>query len=82
MPSIRSRISKWGNSQAVRIPKPVLEQAGMRLGEVLEIRVEAGRIILEAPNSAPTLEFLVAQISPENRHRELDWGKPLGREVW
>jgi antitoxin MazE len=73
---------KWGNSQAVRIPKRVLDQARLREGEELEIRVEAGRITLEPVNSELTLESLVAQITPGNQHHELDWGKPAGREVW
>jgi len=47
-----------------------------------EIRVEAGGITLEPLNSELTLDSLVAQITPENQHHELDWGKPVGKEVW
>jgi len=82
MPAIRSRIVKWGNSQAVRLPKKVLDQARLREGEELEIRAEDGRITLESLNSKLTLESLVAQITPKNQHHELDWGKPVGKEVW
>lgn len=82
MAAVRSQIVKWGNSQAVRIPKRVLERARLHVGEELEIRVEAGRITLEPLNSQLTLESLVAQITPENQHHELDWGRPVGREVW
>ena len=28
------------------------------------------------------IEELVEQITPENRHKEVDWGKPVGKEVW
>jgi len=59
-----------------------LDQARLREGEELEIRVEAGRITLEPLDCGLTLESLVAQITPENQHHELDWGKPVGREVW
>ena len=82
MPAIRSRIVKWGNSQAIRIPKRILDQARLREGEELEIRVEAGCITLEPLNPELTLESLVARITPENQHHELDWGQPVGREVW
>ena len=82
MPAVRSRIVKWGNSQAVRIPKKVLDQARLMEGEELAIRVEAGRITLESLNSKLTLKSLVAQITPENQHHELDWGKGVGKEVW
>ena len=36
MPAVRVQLVKWGNSQAVRIPKTVLEQAHMREGDELE----------------------------------------------
>ncbi|WP_449280307.1 AbrB/MazE/SpoVT family DNA-binding domain-containing protein [Lentibacillus salinarum] len=29
----------------------------------------------------PTLEDLLAQITPENQHGEVDWGKPQGNEI-
>jgi len=54
---IRARIIKIGNSQGVRIPKPVLEQAGLR-GEV-EIEVQAGRIVLK-PAAAPRAGWAAA----------------------
>jgi antitoxin MazE len=81
MPAIRSRIVRWGHSQAVRIPKQILDEARLREGEELEIRVEAA-CILESLKSKVTLESLVAQISPESQHHELGWGKPVGKEVW
>ncbi len=82
MPAVRTQLVKWGNSKAVRIPKAVLEQAHMREGDELEIQVQEGRITLEPLKAKLTLESLVAGITPENRHEEQDWGKPVGREVW
>lgn len=34
-----TRLARWGNSQAVRLPKSVLEQSGVALGDELEARV-------------------------------------------
>ncbi len=82
MPAVRAQLVKWGNSQAVRIPKTVLEQAHMQEGEELEIRVEEGRITIAPLNAKLTLESLVAGISPKNRYAEQDWGKPAGKEIW
>jgi antitoxin MazE len=82
MPAVRAQLVKWGNSQAVRIPKTVLEQAHMQEGEELEIRVEEGRITIEPLNAKLTLEILVAGITPENRYAEQHWGKPAGNEIW
>ena len=82
MSAVRAQLVKWGNSQAVRIPKTVLEQAHMQEGEELEIRVEEGRISIKPLNQKLTLESLVAGITLENRYEEQDWGKPAGKEIW
>jgi antitoxin MazE len=82
MGTVKVQVVKWGNSHAVRLPKVVLEQAEMRDGDQLEIRVEKGRIALEPATPKLTLRDLVARITPKNRHGEQDWGKPVGREVW
>jgi antitoxin MazE len=82
MPAVRAQLVKWGNSKAVRIPKTVLEQAGLQEGEELEIRVQEGLITIEPLSRKLTLESLVAGITPENRYEETDWGKAVGKEVW
>lgn len=82
MPIIRAQLVKWGNSQAVRIPKIVLEQTRLQEGDDLEIQVHEGRITIEPLSPRLTLESLVAGITPRNRHPEQDWSKAAGREVW
>jgi len=82
MPAVRAQLVKWGNSQAVRIPKTVLEQARLQEGDELEIQVQEGRITLESPSPKLTLESLVAGITRKNRHPEQSWSKPVGKEVW
>jgi len=78
----RVQVVKWGNSQAVRLPKAVLEQARVHEGDELTVRVEDGRIALEPVTPAPTLEHLIAGITPQNLHKEQVWGKPVGHEKW
>ncbi len=82
MAGAKAQLVKWGNSQAVRIPRSILDQCNLREGEELEIRVENGYIWLEPLNRQPTLEALVKRITSENRHGEQDWGRPVGNEVW
>jgi antitoxin MazE len=81
MPAVKAQLVKWGNSQAVRLPKSILEAAQLTEGDQLEITVENGQIVLQ-PETRPTLESLVSKITPQNRHREQDWGRPAGNEVW
>ena len=78
----RVQVVRWGNSKAVRLPKEILKQARLREGDELTVRVENGRIALEPTEPEITLEKLVAGITPRNRHREQDWGRPIGHEVW
>jgi|SRR5579884_392149 len=78
---IKSQIVKWGNSLAVRIPKSVSEAAVMKEGDAIVIKAAKGRIELQHAERIPTLEQLVAQITPKNRYDETDWGDARGRET-
>ncbi len=76
----KAQVVKWGNSLAVRIPKTVAEQARLQEGDPILIEALDGRVELRPTERIPTLEELVAQITPENRYGELDWGPPVGKE--
>jgi antitoxin MazE len=78
MPS--TQVVKWGNSLAVRIPKGVAEKARMQEGDAVVIKAANGRIELRRAQRIPTLEELVAQITPENRYSETDSGPNVGQE--
>jgi antitoxin MazE len=77
----KAQVVKWGNSLAVRIPKAVAEQVRLKQGDAIVIEALDGRVELRPAERVPTLEELVAQITPENRHKELDWGPPVGKEI-
>jgi len=75
------QIVKWGNSLAVRIPKPVAEEAGVREGDPITIEAADGRIHLRRRRQrVPTLHELVAQITKKNRYREVETGPGRGKE--
>jgi len=80
--SMRAQIVGWGNSPAIRIPRAMLNALQIREGDEVELMVEDGRLIARPVHPKLTLESLVAAITPENCHEELDWGKPVGNEVW
>lgn len=79
---MRSRISKWGNSLAVRLPKPFADELGLVDGAEVELTLESGRLVLTAAGREYALEELVERITAENRPQESDWGRPRGREGW
>jgi len=78
-----TRIQKWGNSLALRIPKPMADEMQLDQNSAVEIRHEKGQIII-TPVLKPafTLEQLLDQVNKENMHAEIDAGEPLGNEVW
>jgi antitoxin MazE len=78
------RISKWGNSSAIRIPKAVMKDLGLSLGQNVKLTVEGDRIILE-PVRKPkiTLAWIIAEtkrLGPENEPETVDWGPDRGSE--
>ncbi|MBU0464166.1 MAG: AbrB/MazE/SpoVT family DNA-binding domain-containing protein [Proteobacteria bacterium] len=82
---MHTKIQKWGNSQGLRLAKNVIEDACLGVGDEVDVTVQNG-IIVVAPirkiRGRYRLEDLVAQI-PEDYHAgEVDWGEPVGKEVW
>jgi antitoxin MazE len=76
-------VAKWGNAPAIRIPKSVMQKANLHAGDTVDFEVEApGVIVVRAARIQPTLEDLVAGITPKNRHAETDWGRQTGNELW
>lgn len=79
----QATISKWGNSLAIRIPQGVLKLAQLTEGDALNVELQQdGSILLRSPKKKYKLDDLVSQITKENRHSEVDWGKPVGKEAW
>ena len=77
------QVMEWGNSQGVRIPKEILQNAGIALNEVLDVTVSNGTIMLAKKFKHKTLEERAAEYGGKlNLDGEYDWGKPVGREVW
>lgn len=80
---MKTRIQKWGNSLALRIPKPFAEEARLVEDSTVDVTVRNGKLVVVAVEEPDeTLESLVAQITAENRHCETDTGRPVGSEIW
>jgi antitoxin MazE len=73
-------IKKWGNSPALRIPNAVMQAVQLKLDQTVDMRVENGKIIIEPQPDNYRLEDLLAGITEENRHAEIDLGSAQGRE--
>ncbi len=76
-----ARVSKWGNSLAIRIPRDVAKQAKLSEGDSVALALDGnGAIMLLPTRRRSALSELVSQINPKNRHRETDWGRVAGDE--
>lgn len=80
-----TKIQKWGNSQGLRLPKRVLEDARISVGDDIDVTTRDGVIII-APvrrvRGKRNLQELVSRIPKNYETAEIDWGEPVGREVW
>ncbi len=80
---MQSRIQRWGNSLAVRIPKAFAQDIGLQEDSSVEISVSGADLVISpAKPRSFTLEQLLQGITDENLHEEMATGPALGKEVW
>jgi len=80
---MQSRIQKWGNSLALRIPKPFAREIGLSRGTPVDMLLKDGKLIVTpAPKPHMILEQLLEQFTENNIHREIDTGSATGKEAW
>jgi antitoxin MazE len=79
---MRSFVKKWGNSASVRIPSGIMESARLGVDEPVDIREEDGRIIIEPiRRNEFDIDQLLAGITSDNIHSEIDFGVSKGKEL-
>lgn len=80
-----TKVQKWGNSQGLRLAKHLLAEAGIAVGDDVEVTARDG-VIVVAPvrraRSKRSLVDLVSRIPKGYKGEETDWGKPVGEEAW
>jgi len=80
---VKVTIKKWGNSASVRIPASVMVAAHLSLDQTVDVREESGRVVVEPVDETDfDIDRLVAGITDDNRHEAVDFGRPMGREIW
>ena len=80
-----TKIQKWGNSQGLRLPKHLLEDARLSIGDDVNVMINNGLIVIAPVRSIRgklSLEELVSRIPKDYKAEEIDWGEPAGGEVW
>jgi antitoxin MazE len=80
---MRVQVQKWGNSLALRIPKPFAEDVGVSEGTVVDVSVSKGRLVAAPLTPRPVrLNELLRRVTRQNRRGERATGLAVGREAW
>ncbi len=80
---MKTRIQRWGNSLALRIPKSFASEVGIQKETSIELLVSDGKLVITPlVESGFTLKGLLAKINNNNLHHEIDTGKAMGNELW
>jgi antitoxin MazE len=77
---MKANVVQWGNSLGIRVPKAFAELLGIERGDAVEMKIEKDKMVLQKKTC--TLDDLVKSINTENLHSEMDWGAPVGKELW
>jgi antitoxin MazE len=80
---MRARVQRWGHSLALRIPKPLAAEVGLKDNSPVELSLCEGKLII-TPSAEPAvgLDDLLAKVTKRNHHGEIDTGPARGAEVW
>ena len=80
---MKTQIQKWGNSLAVRIPKPFAANLGLTQDSAVELALEDGNLVVR-PSPSPKYQLceLLDRVSESNLHTEEDFGQATGNEEW
>jgi antitoxin MazE len=76
-----ARALKWGNSLALRIPKPLARECGIEENTSVDMRIEQNELIIMPVRKNYYLAELLAGVTQENIHAEVSSGRPVGKEL-
>ena len=80
---MKTRVQKWGNSLALRIPKSFADEVGLHKETAVEVSVTDGKIVVtRLAQPKLTLEQLLSKVTTDNLHHEVDTGSAVGNETW
>jgi antitoxin MazE len=87
---MQTTIVKWGNSQGIRIPKAFLKNIHVAENEPVDIVLSNEKIIIKKiknkrhkTTKERLIEFYGKNFNQEHSiQKEIDWGKPAGKEIW
>jgi len=81
---MRANVCAWGASAGIRIPKAVMQQVGLTIGDAFDMKVSGDTLVLRPYRSRYTLAGLLSACDLDASPPELDWWDnmaPVGEEI-
>lgn len=75
-------IQKWGNSQGIRIPKSILDDLKWKENDEVMIIVQENQLVIEKIEKRKNIKELFKDYDGKYETIEIDWGEPMGDEIW
>lgn len=84
MNEIKATLQRWGNSNGIRIPRIVLDELKWNSGDVLQMEIQDGKVVLEPykKENKKSIQDLFAGFEEEYVAENVEWGEAQGKEVW
>jgi antitoxin MazE len=80
---MKTKVQKWGNSLALRIPKSFVLETDLKPDAEVDLSLVEGKLIITPlAKTAYSLDTLLKDITEDNTHAEIITGAPVGNEVW
>jgi len=80
---MKTKVQKWGNSLALRIPKSFANEVGLQRETSVDVSLDDGKLVITPVSKPkPTLKQLLVKVTKENLHHEVDTGAAAGNEAW
>jgi len=81
---MRANVGLWGSSAGIRIPKAVMQQVGLKIGDAFEMKVSGKTVVLQPYRSRYKLADLVNACNLDAPPPDLGWWddmRPAGEEI-
>ena len=87
---MQTTVVKWGNSQGIRIPKAFLKSMEITENDPVDVILDNEKIIIKKSNTVEhkttkkrLIEFYGEDFDQKSEYQEeIDWGAPVGKEIW
>jgi antitoxin MazE len=81
--NVKGKVSRWGNSLGLRIPRSIAHEVGLSEGAAVDLRIEGGSLVVRPDRRRRySLNEMLSEVREENLHGEVSTGDAVGRESW